>query len=1036
MGLIELFIRRPVATVLLTLGIVLVGIMGFRLLPIAPLPQVDYPTIAVFASMPGASPETMASSVATPLERGLGQIAGISEMTSRSSQGSTRITVQFDLNKDINTAAREVQAAINASRSTLPSGMPNNPTYRKMNPSDAPIYVLALTSKNKTRGQMYDAASTILAQKISQIPGVGDVDVGGSSLPAIRINVNPVELANRNLSMDSVRSAISNANANRPKGMIDGENTRWQIMANDQADKAMDYLPLIIHHQDGKSVKLSDVATVTQSVENIQTGGFFNGEPAITLMISRQPGANIIETIDLIKAELPALQASIDSDIELSVLSDRSRTIRASLYEVELTLVISVGLVILVVLAFLKDWRAALIPSISVPVSLVGTFAVMYLLGFSLNNLSLMALTVATGFVVDDAIVVVENIMRHVENGERPFAAAIKGTKEVGFTVLSMSLSLIAVFIPILLLEGLIGRLFREFAVTLSVAIMVSLIVSLTLTPMLTARLAKNDKERDLQKLSERKKGVRYLIQKKFAQLELAYNETLAWALAHRRIMMLSLLITVVLNVTLYGIIQKGFFPQQDTGLIVGRLNTDESSSFEANSTKLKKIIEIITADPAIGNVGAYASSSGVFLHISLKPLDQRTDDAQTVVARLSGKTRKLAASQLFMRPAQDIRVGGRQSDTEYEYSVQADDIKELQKWEPKIREALFSLPELTDVNTDTKQGVRQLEVVYDRDEMARLGVTVSQANSALSNAFGQRQVATLYKPLNQYRVVLTVDDKWRNNERALDSVFLKGSNGVAIPLSAFSTIKYGAAPSQVNHQNQFVTATISFNLAEGVSLSNATEAISQALARIGMPTTLYGSFQGTAKVFESTFSSVPWLILAAILAIYIVLGILYESFIHPITILSTLPSAGVGALLALMLTHTEFTVIALIGVLLLIGIVKKNAIMMIDFAIAAEREQNLTPQEAIFKAAKLRFRPIMMTSLAAAFGALPLALGSGDGAELRVPLGISIVGGLLMSQLLTLYTTPIVYLYMDRFDRWTKRYRLPFLKYKVNKNE
>lgn len=1033
MGWVELFVRRPVATVLLTMGMVLVGIMGFRLLPIAPLPQVDYPTIAVFASMPGASPETMASSVATPLERALGQIAGISEMTSRSSQGSSRITIQFDLNKNINTAAREVQAAINASRSTLPSGMPNNPTYRKMNPSDAPIYILALTSKNKTRGQMYDSASTILAQKIAQIPGVGDVEVGGSSLPAIRVNVNPIELANRNLSMDSVRNAINNANANKPKGVLDGENTRWQIMANDQADQVKDYLPLIIHHQDGVSTHLSDVATVTESVENIHTGGFFNGEPAITLMISRQPGANIIETIALIKAELPALQASIDSDVQINVLSDRSRTIRASLYEVEITLIVSVVLVMLVVLAFLRDWRAALIPSISVPVSLVGTFAIMYLLGFSLNNLSLMALTVATGFVVDDAIVVVENIMRHVENGEKPFSAAIKGTKEVGFTVLSMSLSLIAVFIPILLLEGLIGRLFREFAVTLSIAIMVSLIVSLTLTPMLTARLAKNERENDIQKISERKKGLRYLIQKKFAQLELFYNETLAWALAHRRIMMLSLLITIVLNITLYSTIKKGFFPQQDTGIVVGRLNTDEASSFESNTLKLKKVVDLIKADPAVENVGAFASSNGVFLNMSLKPLDQRTDSAQTVVARLSGQTRKFAASQLFMRAAQDIRVGGRQSDTEYEYSVQADDIKELQKWEPKIRNALSSLPELTDVNTDTKEGIRQLEIVYDRETMARLGVTVSQANSALSNTFGQRQVATLYKPLNQYRVILGVEDKWQMNEKALDTVFLKGADGVAIPLSSFSAIKYSAAPSRVNHQNQFVTATVSFNLAEGVSLSHATEAISQALARIGMPTTLYGSFQGTAKVFESTFASVPWLIMAAILAIYIVLGILYESFIHPITILSTLPSAGVGALLALMLTHTEFTIIALIGVLLLIGIVKKNAIMMIDFAIAAEREQNLSPQEAIFKAAKLRFRPIMMTTLAAAFGALPLALGSGDGAELRVPLGISIVGGLLMSQLLTLYTTPIVYLYMNRFDHWLKQCRRPFSKTKVN---
>ena len=1033
MSLIEQFIRRPVATVLLTVGIVLAGFAGFRLLPVAPLPQVDFPTIAVSASLPGANPETMASSVATPLERALGQISGISEMTSRSSKGSTRITIQFDLNKDINTAAREVQAAINASRSMLPSALPNNPTYRKMNPSDAPIFILSLTSKTKTRGQMYDAASTILAQKIAQIPGVGDVTVGGSSLPAIRVNVNPMELANRNISMDMVRNAISSANANRPKGAIDGQDTRWQVMANDQADKPEDYLPLIVHYQDGAAVKLSDIATVEEGVENSRTGGFFNGKPAIQLMISRQPGANIIETIEQIKATLPVLQASIDSDIEVSVLSDRSRTIRASLHEVEFTLVVSVLLVMLVVLAFLRDWRVALIPSISVPVSLIGTFAVMYLLGFSLNNLSLMALTVATGFVVDDAIVVVENIMRHVEAGDKPFDAALKGTQEVGFTVLSMSLSLIAVFIPILLLEGLIGRLFREFAVTLSVAVMVSLVVSLTLTPMLTARFARPKTDHTYSR--NQKRGLRFLIQKKFAELELFYAQTLDWALKHRRTMMVSLLVAVILNVTLYGVIQKGFFPQQDTGTIFGRVNTDDSASFQSNSEKLKRVVDIIKDDPAVANVGAYASSSGAFVNISLKPLSQRKDSAQTVVSRLSAKTRKLSASQLLMMPAQDIRVGGRQSETQYEYSVQADDIYELRQWEPKIREALSGLPQLTDVNTDTQQGIVQLELVYDRDAMSRMGITVSQANSALNNAFGQRQVATLYKPLNQYHVVLGVADEWLANEKALDSVFLSGADGTAIPLSAFATVKYGTAQDRVNHQGQFVTATVSFNLAEGVSLSDATNAINQSLAAIGMPTTLYGSFQGTAKVFESTFSSIPWLILAAIVAIYIVLGILYESFIHPVTILSTLPSAGVGALLALMICHTEFTIIALIGVLLLIGIVKKNAIMMIDFAIVAEREQGLSSEEAIFRAARLRFRPIMMTTLAAAFGALPLALGSGDGAEIRVPLGISIVGGLLVSQLLTLYTTPVVYLYMDqwgiRFAQIRERWSLSRLREK-----
>ncbi len=1028
MHAIELFIRRPVATILLTVAIVLAGLMGYRLLPVAPLPQVDFPTIAVSASLPGANPETMASSVATPLERALGQISGISEMTSRSSKGATRITIQFDLNKNINTAAREVQAAINASRSMLPSALPNNPTYRKMNPSDAPIFILSLTSKTKSRGQMYDAASTILAQKIAQIPGVGDVNVGGSSLPAIRVNVNPVELANRNLSMDTVRNAISSANANRPKGAIDGRETRWQVMANDQMDNPEDYLPLIVHYQNGNAVRLSDIATVTEGVENVRTGGFYNGEPSISLMISRQPGANIIETIELIKEALPALQASIDSDIEVNILSDRSRTIRASLSEVEFTLIVSVVLVMLVVLAFLRDWRAALIPSVSVPVSLIGTFAVMYLLGFSLNNLSLMALTVATGFVVDDAIVVVENIMRHVEAGDKPFDAAIKGTREVSFTVLSMSLSLIAVFIPILLLEGLIGRLFREFAVTLSVAVLVSLVVSLTLTPMLTARFAKAEAAHLQQHSRKKRSGLRYFIQKKFAELEVFYAETLEWALRHRRIMMASLLLAVGLNVTLYGIIQKGFFPQQDTGTIFGRVNTDDAASFQSNTQKLKQVVDIIKADPAVANVGAYANSSGAFVNISLKPLSEREDSAQTVVSRLSGKTRKLVASQLLMMPAQDIRVGARQSETQYEYSVQADDINQLRQWEPKIREALAGLPELTDVNTDTTQGIVQLELEYDRNALSRMGISVSQVNSALNNAFGQRQVATLYKPLNQYHVVLGVADEWLENEKALDSVFLSGSDGTPIPLSAVARLRYGSAPDRVNHQGQFVTATVSFNLAQGVSLSDATVAINQALAAIGMPTTLYGSFQGTAKVFESTFSSIPWLILAAILAIYIVLGMLYESFIHPLTILSTLPSAGVGALLALMVCHTEFSIIALIGVLLLIGIVKKNAIMMIDFAIVAEREQGLSPQDAISRAARLRFRPIMMTTLAAAFGALPLALGGGDGAEIRVPLGISIVGGLLLSQLLTLYTTPVVYLYMDRFGNWSRQWRASLL--------
>ncbi|WP_434777133.1 multidrug efflux RND transporter permease subunit [Neisseria sp. Ec49-e6-T10] len=1016
MGLIELFIRRPVATVLLTIGAVLVGVVGFSLMPVAPLPQVDYPTISVSASLPGASPETMASSVATPLERALGRIAGVTEMTSRSSRGSTQITLQFDLDRDINGAAREVQAAINASRSMLPSGMPGNPTYRKVNPADMPIMILALTSKTKMRSQMYDAASTILAQKIAQINGVGDVTVGGSSLPAIRVDINPLQLANYDVPLESVRQAINQANANRPKGAINSEDNRYQLMANDQADKPEDYLPLVIHYQNGAAVRLSDVATVYEGVEDIRNGGSFNGEPTILLMISRQPGANIIETVESIKAAMPALQASIDSDIDMNIMSDRSTTIRASLSEVEFTLVLSIILVILVVLAFLQDWRAALIPSIAVPVSLVSTFGAMYLLGFSLNNLSLMALTVATGFVVDDAIVVLENIMRHIEAGEKPFIAAINGAKEVGFTVMSMSISLIAVFLPILLLGGLVGRLFHEFALTLSIAILISLVVSLTLTPMLAARFARVKRVED----KGQKKSWCNFTYRWFLSLEVFYTDTLKWALNHRKLMMFLLMVTVISNIALYSVIQKGFFPQQDTGVLMGRVDADKASSFQALNQKVTELAKLVKEDPAVQSVGSNVSGRGsAFLYVNLKPLSERKVDAMTVINRISAKTNKIAGSQLFLMPAQDIRVGGRQSNSLYQYAVQADDVNELSEWEPKIRQALAALPELTDVSTDSKDGTPQVELVYDRDTIARLGLTVSQVDSALNNAFGQRQVATLYKSLNQYHVVMGLAPEWLESEEALKTIYLKGSDGTPTPLSAFSHWEYGNAPNTINHQGQFVTSTISFNLATGVALSDASAAVEKALASIGMPTTLHGSFQGTAKVFEATFATIPWLILAAILTIYIVLGILYESFIHPITILSTLPSAGVGAFLALMLCHTEFSIIALIGVLLLIGIVKKNAIMMIDFALVAEREQGMTPEEAIYKAAILRFRPIMMTTLAAALGALPLALGSGEGAEIRVPLGISIVGGLMLSQLLTLYTTPIVYLYLDRFRLW-----------------
>ncbi|WP_043641622.1 multidrug efflux RND transporter permease subunit [Chromobacterium haemolyticum] len=1014
------FIRRPVATTLLTLAILLAGLLAFKLLPVSPLPQVDFPTISVSARLPGASPETMAATVATPLERALGRIAGVTEMTSSSSLGSTRVTLQFELDRDIDGAARDVQAAINAARSLLPTGMPSNPTYRKVNPADAPIMIIALTSDSLSRGQMYDAADTILGQKLAQVEGIGDVNVGGGAQPAVRVELNPRQLNHYGIGMETVRAAIAGTNANRPKGFLENDERHWQVQANDQATKASDYLPLIVSYKDGAAVRIADVAEVKDSVVDLRNAGLLGQQPAVMLMLFRQPGANIIETIDRVKALLPQLQASIPAAIKMQVVMDRSPTIRASLREVERSLLISVALVILVVFLFLRNGRATAIPAITVPVSLVGAFAVMYLAGFSLNNLSLMALTIATGFVVDDTIVVLENIARHIEGGMKPMQAALRGAREVGFTVLSMSVSLIAVFLPILLMGGVIGRLFREFAVTLSVAILVSLLVSLTTTPMLCARWLKPREERPPGQLFQWSERV-------FDAMLDGYRRSLDWALRHGPLMMLILAATIGLNVYLYLAVPKGFFPQQDTGRLNGMIRADQNISFQAMQQKLQRFITVVSRDPAVDTVlgftgGGQRNSANMF--VSLKPLSQRKESSDQVIARLRKTLAREPGAQLFLQAVQDIRIGGRASNAQYQYTLQGDDLTQLREWTPKVQQALMKLPMLADVNTDQEVKGLQTTLVFDRDAMARLGLTQAQVDAALNDAFGQRQVSTIYNALNQYRVVMEVAPQYWQGPDGLDSIFLQTPGGQPTPLSAVARWAPGNTALSVNHQSQFAAATVSFNLPPGAALSDATDAINQALAGVGLPSSIHGSFQGSAKTFQASLDSQPLLILAALIAVYIVLGMLYESVVHPVTILSTLPSAGVGALLAIIATGGEFNVIALIGVLLLIGIVKKNAIMMIDFALSAEREQGQTPEQAIRQACLLRFRPIMMTTLAALFGALPLALGRGDGAELRTPLGISIVGGLLLSQLLTLYTTPVVYLYLDRFRLWCRRWR------------
>jgi multidrug efflux pump len=1012
------FIRRPVATTLLTIAVMLAGAMAFRTLPVSPLPQVDFPTISVSASLPGASPETMAATVATPLERALGRIAGVSEMTSSSSLGSTRVVLQFDLNRDIDGAARDVQAAINAARTLLPSGLPSNPIYRKVNPADAPVMILALTSDTMTQGQMYDAASTILAQKLAQVQGVGQVTVGGSSLPAVRVELNPSALYKYGIGPENVRAAITATNVNRPKGTLEEGDRHWQILANDQAKKAAEYLPLVVAYRNGAAVRLSDVADVVDSVQDLRNAGSANGRPAVLVILNRQPNANIIETVDRVKDLLPVLRASIPRDLNLDLVMDRTPTIRGSLRDTERTLLIAIVLVILVVFLFLRDWRATLIPSVAVPVSLIGTFGVMYLCRYSLNNLSLMALIIATGFVVDDAIVVLENISRRIEKGENPRAAALAGAQEVGFTVLSMSLSLIAVFIPILLMGGIVGRLFREFAVVLSVAILISLLVSLTTTPMMCAYL--------LKPAAPGPRGRLYRwSEKSFAFVLRGYEATLAWALRHRPLTLLLLALTVGLNFYLYAVVPKGFFPQQDTGRLIGSIQADQGISFQAMRGKLADFIEIVRADPAVENVVGFSGGGGFggrntgSMFVTLKPLSERKLSADRVVARMRVALAKEPGANLFLVPVQDIRIGGRQANAQYQFTLLADELDDLRIWEPRVRRALAELPELADVNSDRQDKGLQTSLVIDRDTASKLGVTTRMIDATLNDVFGQRIVSTIYNPLNQYRVVMEAAPQYWQNSEALKSVYVTGANGVQVPLSAFSRYETTNTPLSVSHQSQFAAATISFNLPPDMPLSTATAAVRAEIDRIGVPTGVYGTFQGTARAFQASLENQPFLILTALIAVYLVLGMLYESVVHPVTILSTLPSAGVGAILALLAFGSELNIISLIGVILLIGIVKKNAIMMIDFAVAAQRSRGLAPEQAIFEACLIRFRPIMMTTMAALLSAVPLAIGFGEGAELRRPLGISIVGGLIVSQLLTLYSTPVIYVYLDRFRSW-----------------
>jgi multidrug efflux pump len=1031
MNIAHLVISRPVATTLVTIGALLAGLVALLQLPIAPLPQVDFPTITVSSSLPGASAETMAATVATPLERALGTIAGVTQMTSSSSLGSTRVVLQFDLTRKIDDAARDVQAAINAAAGTLPSSLPRNPTYRKVNPADQPIMLLSLTSDRHDRAQLYDAASTLLSQRISQIEGVGSVDIGGGASPSVRIRINLPALNRTGLSLEAVRTLVAAANAHAPTGSLENGESSWLVGVNDQLKTAAEYRQLILRWKNGAPLRLGDIAEVRDMQQDIYNLGLTNSKPAVQLQIYREPGANIIETIKAVKATLPNLRATLPNGIDLDVSLERTTTILASLHEVERSLLISVGLVILVVFAFLRSTRATLIPAVAVPVSLVATFAGMYLFGFTLDNLSLMALTVATGFVVDDAVVVLENCMRYIEQGLSPMRAVLKGAREVSFTVISMSASLVAVFIPILAMGGIVGRYFREFSITLAIAVIVSMLVSLSTTPMMCAYLLRpppkdTEPRPDTTAPPTLRQHFSHLSASLMQRLLKSYERTLDWALEHSKFMLLVFFATIATNVWLYIIVPKGFFPKQDIGLLVGGIQTDQSSSFQAVSNKLSALVAIVQKDPAVDNVLAFTGgsrSNGGSMFIVLKPLAERHLSADAVINRLRPQFMQIAGANLFLQAASDIRVGGRQSDASYQFTLQSDDLALLRQWEPTIRLVMSQMPELTDVNTDAQDKGSRTTLVVDRDAVARLGLSMQTVDATLYDAFGQRQISNIYQERNQYTVVMEAAPQYLHDPQALnDIVLITGSAGI-VPLSAIAHWQASTMPLSVSHQGGFASSTVSFNLADGVSLGQATQAINTALARAGVPGGIHAGFQGNAGAFQSSLSSQPILILAALITIYIVLGILYESAIHPLTILSTLPSAGLGALLALMVCGSEFSVIALIGVILLVGIVKKNAIMMIDFAIAAERNEGLDPRDAIRKACLLRLRPILMTTLAALLGALPLALGSGDGAEMRQPLGISIVGGLLVSQWITLYTTPVIYLSLDRlrlrFHRW-----------------
>jgi multidrug efflux pump len=1019
MSLSSPFIKRPKATTLLAFGVALAGIVAFNLLPVSSLPQIEFPTVSVQASLPGASPEDVASSIATPLERQLGRIAGITEMTSSSSLGQARITIQFDLTRDIDGAARDVQAALNAAQSNLPANLPSKPTYRKVNPADAPVLILSLTSDVYGPGEMYDAASSILAQKLSQVDGVGQVSVGGSSLPAVRVELNPTALNKYGIGIVDVKNVLSTANANLAKGQVVEGATTTSLVTNDQIFKAYQYKPLIVTYNKGNPVRLSDVAEVTDSVQDLRNAGIANGKTSVAIIVFKQPGANVINTVDNILHMMPQLKASIPAAIDIVIAMDRTTTIRASLLDVEITLMIAMLLVVLVVYIFLGSLRAMMIPGVAVPLSLLGTFAVMDLLGYSLDNLSLMALTISTGFVVDDAVVVVENIMRHVEMGKKPMQAALEGAKEVGFTVLSMSLSLIAVFIPILLMGGIVGRLFREFSVTLSVAILMSLIVSLTVTPMMCAWLLK---PAHLKKSGEETDS-RYT--RLTNKLKEHYEHSLAWALDHANLMLLVTAAAVMLNVVLFVIVPKGFFPQQDTGRISGSIQAQQDISFQAMVKKLKAYVDIIKADPGVANVvgflGGGATNSGS-LFMTLKPLSERKASADAIISRLRGPLNKVTGSALYLQSAQDLLIGGRQGNAQFQYTLSSDNLQDLNKWAPLVMANLAKLPGIADINSDQRNHGLQEYVTVDHDTAMRFGITPALVDSTLYGAFGQSEVSTMYMPLNQYYVVMEVAPKYWQYPETLQQIYVKSPTGQMVPLSAFASFAPSSTLLSVNHQGLAPAATLSFNLTPNYPLGDAVNMVGQTVSQMHLPPTVRGQFHGTAEAFQASLTTEPYLILVALLTVYIVLGVLYESLIHPVTILSTLPSAGVGALLALLLTGTDLSIIALIGIILLIGIVKKNAIMMIDFALEAERTDNKSPRDAIYEAAVLRFRPIMMTTMAAMFGAVPLALGTGVGAELRQPLGIAIIGGLLVSQMLTLYTTPVIYLSFERAGNWARR--------------